>query len=246
MSNHPSPSGYSIFDFMTRVVPGLIVMIPFALGYLLTDAEYDISINVAILVIIIFGFITGEFINLVSQGIRQVPPPFKRVAYHDIDDGSVLGYSDRFELWVKNRLPNNVRSKFSIGKYGRCTVFDSTDIDFKDTIEEHFGLDFNDDSIQLIYNTFFAYMDSRMSKRTRRNYIVYVFSQNLMVASILTILSAVLVVLLSRDQSIILAATIISFPLLFLVIEISILFSVSSQPFVDYLIMDYYIDVIED
>lgn len=242
MPTQSSPSGYSIYDLLTRVVPGITVLIPFIVAYLITETQVKVELNVALVALAGVGLVIGEVINLIRSSIVHVPVPFKQVIYHHTGDESILGRGDRLDLWAKNKLPARYQSRFFTDDVGRSTIFDSEEIDFQTSFEDHFGLDFEEDSAYSIYQTFLSYMDGRMATQTRRNYILRIFAQNLMFASGLTVLTTLWVIYKNLDQPQLLLGAIISVSILTILFQVAMLFSSAAYKLVDLLIIDYYVD----
>ena len=237
-----SPLGYSIFDIMTRIVPGLTVVIPLAIAYALGDFRIEIGFQPTIVVLILGGLLIGEIIDLLRSGLFPIPSPFTQVLYHHTEDKTILSRWDRADLWVSNRLPGRLKPQFLVTETGRRTVFDGSDFDFQDVFENQFELEFESSTPYLLYSAFRSHMDARMSSQTRRYYVLRIFAQNLMFASILSTIVAGWVALTNLDNDLAVVVGLVSGVVLMTAFVVGLLTSTAAYPYIDELIIDYYVD----
>lgn len=92
-----NPGGFTMYDLLTRVLPGLVSLGAILLIY---DAEAGPidgpSITATNLLIIGFvSYIFGEFTHLLRETFRPTPPAFRRVIYHETRDSRHLGVFQR-------------------------------------------------------------------------------------------------------------------------------------------------------
>lgn len=236
-----TPAGYSVFDFLTRIIPGLIVILPLFVGLLLFGPSIILDVQISILLLSVLGLIIGEFIDFLRSSLFRVPSPFKQVLYHHTRDEEVLSWLDKVDLWIQRKLPTSLQSKFLTSQTGRETIFNLSNSSFKDEFEDQFNLSLDSTSPHTLYSTFLNHMDSRMASRTRRYYTLRIFSQNLMAATLGAGFVSLVVASLNLGDPKILAILFISIIILTIVFEVALIFSSVSYPLVDLLIIDYYL-----
>lgn len=242
MSKGTSPFGYNFYDFLTRIVPGLTIILPFYVGYLSAGTNVNVNSRVTLIFLGLIALVFGELIDLFRSTIFRVPSPFKEIIYYHTHDEDILSKWDKADLWLERRLPEFIRSKFLTNEIGRKTIFEAANDDFRNEYENHFNLDFNSNSTPTLYSTFLNYMDTKMTSRTRRYYTLRAFSQNLMAATIFMGLSTLYVAIQNLENTPILGILLISIVILSLLFELALVFSSVSYPLVDLLIIDYYLD----
>lgn len=247
MSSEVTPSGYSIFDFLTRIIPGAIMLSPLILA---AWAAPSININTAaaLLFIASVSLVMGELIETLRLSIFPMPIAFREILYYH-GRSDVLRWYEQKSLSILNKLPNRISER--ITTYGRTTIFDETDKKFPDVYEAHFsGLSFESTSPYYLYMTLLDYMEPRLSQSTRRQQIVRIFAANLFIAIVGGSLIAFPVILYfyfnldqisSGNASIVIGAILFMLFVPFL-LELAYFFTNSSREFVENLLIEYYLD----
>jgi hypothetical protein len=244
MSTGSSPFGYSFFDFLTRIIPGLVVVTPVLVGYVILVPSVDTGYQPVMIGLAVVGLIIGELIDFSRSPLFRVPLPFKQIIYHHTDNKNVLSRLDRWSLWLQAKVPDSWKPNFITEEIARMTIFDASSKDFQEEYESHFGLKFEEAHSHLLYSALLSYMDTKMSTDTRRYYTLRIFAQNLMVAAVLTLLSSLVMILLIDDTQLVLIFA-LSIMLLLVLFVLGIIFSSVAIQFVNRLIVDYYVDRLE-
>lgn len=242
MSAQSSPIGYSLFDLLTRVVPGFTAILPLAIGYTIVDFQVELPVQITVLSLGVFALIVGEFVDLIRSARFRVPSPFKEVVYHQTGDERILSKSDKLSLRLERLFRDKLGRPFTFEDIGRTTVFHEAEADLQTEYEQHLGLSWETSSTFAIYSALLSYMDSRMSSQTRRYYILRIFAQNLIIASVITMILFLIVAVQNLDDPTTIVITVFSIFVLFLVVEVAFIFLSASYPYVDSLLIDYYVE----
>lgn len=107
MSAINDPIGFKIEDILIRVIPGSV----FIFSILVIIVERSIfpdlvpSYSTTVIAIgILFSFIFGELIELLRHSFFHTPKVFSRMVFRESGDHTHLRASDRFRLWIFDRL----------------------------------------------------------------------------------------------------------------------------------------------
>lgn len=242
MTAKPSPFGYSVFDFLTRIIPGLVVVTPLAVSYVTLGPRVDVGYQPVLIGLAVVGLVIGEVIDLVRSSLFRVPLPFKQVLYRHTDNREILSRFDRCDLWLQAKMPEALKPNFITEEVGRGTLFDGSSEDFQEEYESHFGLKFEETHPGLLYLSLLSHMDSRMSSDTRRYYTLRIFAQNLMFAALFTIFTSLAVIVANLENAGLILVATLSIFLLAGFFYLGMIISSVAYPFVDRLIIDYYVE----
>lgn len=229
-----SVQGFSIYDLLTRVAPGTILVIPIGLIIIpVSSVETVPSSGYLIAIALILSFISGEYLNLVREALMPVPTSFRRVLYTETDEKDYLTLSDRLIMGLE-RIPG-------VPEYNpeQYSIYVNSEQTFWQSLKKE--LDISDgQNARDVYAIFSMYMETRMGRVTRRKLTLYQFHQNMIWstgASILILLSGFVIPDPANPNLSLLALFLY---LISLVILVQPIFRVVDQEFVDTLITQFY------
>lgn len=96
MTSTQTPTGFTLHELLTRIVPGSILIsslfLPFLLGVEnINVPTEDLFSTRYLLIFSILSLFMGEFINVLREYWRPIPPIFRWLIYKNTNDFSVLG-----------------------------------------------------------------------------------------------------------------------------------------------------------
>lgn len=179
MSASSSVSGFSAYDLLTRLIPGVLTLLTILISLnsifdtfsFFEVVKLELS-AVYVFLFIIISFITGETIDFCRRKLVPVPTVFRRLLCDESENERYLSYLDRkfgrhnwrysvgkSDIKAMECINNEVISRF---QSDFCTIEDKNDI-----------------NIKFVYDTLSLYMDSRMSSESRRRKANYIFFRNI-------------------------------------------------------------------
>lgn len=186
MSATRTPIGFSLDALLTRVIPGLIVIFPWAIDLWLIAPELYEDTTTVLFAIAMGALVIGELVEHVRSGLFRVPLPFAYAMYKETGDESDLPGLFRYRLKLDRLLP----SRFSlVTDFPEDVRLDSRlDHNFFKEMEEAFDLDSSRARSRDFFDTLVLYIGNEQSERTRRYRNMYIFTQNLKMSSLVSII----------------------------------------------------------
>lgn len=181
MSVGGTPTGFNISDFLTRVIPGGILI--FSIGFPIVSFEslpIDSISGSSVLIFGIASFVFGEFINTFRISMLDVPNYFCRVLYAENEDEIYLGMTD------------SIFRKFDSDSIKGYSLFEHSDTDIVSTLRSRFDLDGDFDGAHNFYTLLTSDLSSEKSEETSRLENIYIFYANVKMSVLLSILVAML------------------------------------------------------
>lgn len=175
------PSGFDLYDFITRLIPGSVVAMFFMVSWLGIETVTTLqSSEFFIIGMIIFSYITGESIDHGRRVFFPVPNRFHRLIYFETMDEDMLGRLDRIQLILSDTpifryfvsgisKPNNVITKLDIRILSELN-------------QEEDGLEQLD--IREIYFIFRSICHDSIKPSTKRYRSIYIFVVNMHISSV--------------------------------------------------------------
>lgn len=185
MTQRQTPIGYSVYDILTRMVPGAVVLAPGAITIIQGNPNLlEVITTPQVLIAGILLLIVGESVVVLRSGIR-VPPPFLEEVYKEAERDDVLDSFMRIELWLSERLPK-ITPSARVDKDSK-TISETLEFDFRRSAESELNIDFETHSAEDIYHYLCIYLEDDLTRTTRRRRSLYVFVSNLRAAAILSV-----------------------------------------------------------
>ena len=226
--------GFSLYDLLTRVAPGAIIIISIGVSVVPIPFEgISISPSYLIAAILIFSFIIGEYLNLVREVISPVPASFRRILYTETGNDMYLRGYDRLMMKLENwkYFPEYNPEKYSI--------YVNSDQNLWESMTERLNVS-RSQSARDIFQIFSVYMETRMSRAARRKQRLYEFNENMLYASELSIILFIYGFALPGVENPGIALILAVFYILILATLMVPPFRIIEQMFVDILIAQFY------
>jgi len=170
MSSSGNPTGFGIFDLLTRVTPGSILIL-MTFGGVIIQSSSPILQNqtLSLFVFTLMSLVVGEAINYVGGLIYTPPTVFRRFLK---EEGVEVG----------SGVFDTIRRETPTLSEGNSQVYTVTADNFWELFTRQFDIsrDYND--ARDIYQILLGYMEPKMSPRTRRKRIVHRFVNNTIIA----------------------------------------------------------------
>ncbi|WP_440769918.1 hypothetical protein [Natronorubrum sp. DTA28] len=180
-----TPVGFSFEAFLTRVVPGLVLMSPVLLALFLTSPIEINPSNTNLLLVSLMALIFGELIEQLRSGLFRVPLPFTHSIYTATGDESHLPTWYQYLKKIDERFPDIVGSIKESND--EDLLGERFNFDLQNEMEEKFELNPDSALPRDFYDSLLLYLGDDLSSRTRNYFNLYVFNTNLKVATILSL-----------------------------------------------------------
>lgn len=184
MSSNQTPTGFSIESFLTRIIPGLIVISPILLNIWVFDPNIIPTTNVDFLVIALVALIFGELIEQVRSGLFRVPKPFSHYLYTETGDDRFLPRTLRYSARIDNLLQKVV--PWGISEDHQLS--DRLDFDFLAEMIKTFKLNPNLATSRDFYDALILHLGDDVNVRTKDYRNAYIFSKNLKLSTFIALL----------------------------------------------------------
>ena len=164
--------GLSLYDVMTRVTPGAVLIAPltFTPNQALVDLTGTTLVSSSLVVFIVLSLISGEAIDLARENFIPVPMAFRRFLYHETGREGLLSRTDRWRLKVGLNIPK------------RRSIYTSTNRELYYEITSKFELNEDYEYVRDLYLLLLNDLDNEISKRTYKLKTNYTFAMNMMLA----------------------------------------------------------------
>lgn len=241
MLNMPAggtPTGFDISDFLTRVIPGGILVFSMVFPAVSVDSFQIESISgSSIIILAIVSFVFGEFVNTFRISMLDVPNYFRRVLYTENEDEIYLSKTDSLFRKVDSD---------SVKGY---SLFEHSDVSITSTLRGRFDLDGDFDGAHNFYTLLTSDLSSEKSQETSRLENIYIFYENVKISFLLSILFYILYIglilagLIERTQlqtTLGILAVYIIFSLFYLLILLFKLVAPADRVYIESLLSDYF------
>lgn len=177
MTAGKASASFTIYDLLTRIIPGLVFLISQAA--IATQFEFRIMADnptYSALVIILVSLVLGEVMNGIRLSFLDVPNQFRRILYSSTGDEEYLAWMDRKTIRIAKWISENVYeidSSFSTNSlfdYRRGTLIEVVNQRFEPSKRIVGSYD--------LYELIISDLSGNESRRTRRLRSVYIFQQN--------------------------------------------------------------------
>ncbi|WP_152420874.1 hypothetical protein [Halorubrum coriense] len=182
MSQSTAFLGFSLRDTLTRLIPGLALIAPTAVGVSLTTPELLSTNTPSFLILAFVGYLTGEFVDQFRSGIFRVPQNFRYIIYKETDELEKMPAFYTHIIKLQKKLPS--RLKFYEEPDGHERLTNNLDLDFRESMERELNVDFKENNPRQIYDLLLIYMHEDLTPRLRRMQSISIFSANLRLATI--------------------------------------------------------------
>lgn len=185
MSQNGPFLGFTLRDTLTRIIPGLIFLTPLMVGVAVFSSDLIPDGPILYVLLGLSAYLTGEFIDQLRAGLFRVPMTFRYFVYKE------TGQMEKMPSWYirivefQEKLPKRINFYEEIEEEDRLT--NSLDFDFRKDIESELGVDFVENRPREIYDFLLIYMDDYFTPRLRRQQSVAVFSTNIRIAVVGTL-----------------------------------------------------------
>lgn len=263
-SEQLSVSHFGIYDILTRIVPGAVMLLVF-LTLMAIDpaANFSISVNSVIpssgtdlVMYAIASFLTGEVINIIRIKSHPVPYPFVRLVYEQTNDSEILTTIDKaksylnrsiariFPQMIWDALPKRIKTFLPSVTIG-SNVTTKTQHGFWREFKNHFGVNDRFDDIEDIYWLFLSHMEPRMTTQTKRQQTIMHFTTNLFIVLVVSVYFSIWFYFFSSEIGVgfLVTTFIITVLTLYLLLPI---FAFLESKFVNKLLIEYYYSRNED
>lgn len=238
MSTRSTPVGFSLHDFLTRIIPGSVILAPALTGLYVFFPNFFSNVSLIVVLIAIMSFLCGELIEQLRIGLFRVPMPFRYLIYNQTGDISKMPFWYQKEKQLQKWFPERLHRE---EPKGEDYLPDYLNMDFRSQIENEFDIDFVSHSPRDIYDLLILSLEPNFSSRTRRHQSLYAFSKNLQIATAIAIFLYLGEFLLNMQNEIIQIA-IISLIGVLTLIFVSISFLIATPHlYVELLLKEYYL-----
>ena len=237
MSVGSNSTSFNLSDFLTRVIPGGILV--YSMSFVLVEqfiSTETLSGSTAILFVVL-SFLVGEFINVLRLSTFDIPNYFRRVLFAESENSDYLGWID-----------SNFRDVDSDSVRG-YSLFEHSNTNLIPTLRMRFELDDEFDGAHNLYTLLKSDISARMTKETKRLKNLYIFYQNIKIAVLVSIGWNLLVIGSSiagfTQQSEIqtalsLLSLLLGFTIFYLIIMMFGLVAPTDRVYVESLLSDYF------
>lgn len=223
-------TGFSIYDILTRIIPGFVLFLSlFPISATKTGSLPE-QAGFEILLIVVISFIFGEGLNLIRENFHPVPATFRRILYHETGNEDFLGILDKFRLKINLDIPK------------RKSIYYATEREFYYELLDLFDLPRDYDNIRDLFTLLISHVDTELSSRTQRFQTTYIFLDNMGLAIVFLVL-IISFRTLSNDLSIALAF-VLSFVAVVILLFLYVLFDLYGRleyHYVDSLIIEFFV-----
>lgn len=238
MSVKSAPIGFSLHDFLTRIIPGTVILAPALTGLYVYYPSLFSNIGLIVVLTTLIAFLLGELTEQLRTGLLRVPFPFRYLIYNETGDLSKMPLWYRKESKIQPWLPKRLQRKEPSGDdYLPAHL----NLDFRSQMENEFDVDFKVDRPRDIYDLLILSLEPNLSARTRRHQSLFAFTKNLQIATVVAIVLYVAEFLVDTQNGVfqiaILALIIV---LTFILVFISFL-KASAHIYFELLIKEYYL-----
>ena len=182
MSIGGNPTGFSISDFLTRIIPGSILVFSIFFPVLWPEYSSNVSIsNSGILIFTIISFIAGEVINTGRITLLDVPNYFRRVLY--TESGYDKKYLKRTDVYLSELFAKRING---------YSLFRHSNRDIIKTLRNRFDLDTDFDGSHNFFMLLTSDLSSAKSTETQRLENIYIFYENLKYSVVISFLWQIL------------------------------------------------------
>lgn len=253
MSQVPG-SDYKIYDIISRIIPGSIVVYVMAeLSYradsTITDPATQLLTSPTVLVIYVgLGLLIGEIIQFSRNKINPVPFPLRREIYRQSRNKNFLPYHDRWQMWFWNSLSTGLSGKVvtPIARRSSLDLFDppqtlttKTREGFWKDFKCKFSVDDDFDNPKDVYGILISYLEPNMTSDLRRSRAVVDFMNNLIIATLFLVYATIVnSSTISEGQSI--SIFIVLFTTIMTIPSVAVAFSFIERHYVNRLILEYF------
>lgn len=181
MPKSGTPTGFSIPDLLTRIIPGGVLVFSIFSPVILPEYLPDLSIqNSEILAFTVISFLAGEIINTGRISFFDVPNHFRRVLYTE---------NGRDEMYL--RWPDTYLSGWHPEYVEGYSLFEHSDKDLARTLRNRFNLDSDLDGPHNFFILLTSDLSSAKSPETQRLENIYIFYENMKYSSVISFLSQI-------------------------------------------------------
>lgn len=232
-ATNQSPTGFGLYDLLTRVVPGAVSIAPALLPIIvnpviISKVSVGITSGVIFVVFSVIAFIFGEGIDILRVESHPVPRSFRQALYEERGNEQMLGIIDR----MKQKIP------FLSISYSM--VYTDTKKEFWPTFKYQYDIDDEFENVEDIYRIFLSYIEPKLSNRTRRYQTMMIFVENMTISLVFGLLLSVIGWVLLSVSTFWLVLLLLFYipPLVF----IPLFFSSVESTFVRSLFIEYFAD----
>jgi hypothetical protein len=178
MPKSATPTGFSIPDLLTRIIPGGVLVFSIFSPVILPEYLPDLSIqNSEILAFTVISFLAGEVINTGRISFFDVPNHFCRVLY--TENGRDEMYLRWPDTYLSTRYPEYVEG---------YSLFEHSDKDIAGTLRNRFNLDSDFDGPHNLFMLLTSDLSSAKSPETQRLENIYIFYENMKYSAVISLL----------------------------------------------------------
>lgn len=238
MSVQNTPVGISVHDFLTRIIPGAVLIAPAVLSLSISQPALFGDTSFVMLIIGLGSFIAGEIIEIMRSAAFRTPLPFLHLIYRETDNEEKLSWTQQKLLGLEREVSSHIpdRRETSKSNYLESRL----QLDLRDSMEQELGIDFDSSSPRDIYDFLILRLEPELSIQTKRYRSLTAFTSNLRIASVLALLCYGLFFLVDREDPWITFALGVSVILFGYIWPISQVFSNASNLYVEALLKEYY------
>ena len=175
MSVGSASTSISIYDILTRMIPGAVFLASIALLVLIPAGEPPSSGTYTVIAFLIGSLVVGEIFNAIRLSLYDVPSHFSRILYTQNEDISHLGRIDRFFAKRSDTIAKDMME--------HC-IFDNKEADILEIVKNRFDLPDEFQGQYDTYNLIISELAGKETRRTTRLRSVYILTRNLTISLI--------------------------------------------------------------
>lgn len=238
MNETISPAGFSVQSFLTRIIPGLILLSPILIAFYLEAPPVQIESDIAWIIVGLAAVIFGELIEHVRFGGLRVPLPFSYMMYQSTGDESFLpGWFLKVQ-WIEKRLPFDIYT--SIERDNRLN--NRLQFDMVDHMADEFNLSLDTATSRDFYDALLLHLSGTESVKTQKARIAYVQSVNTKIGTIVAICFYLYYIFLQYPNPLWIIYAITAITIISIVFFISAFLTASPNMYVEMLEKEFYMD----
>lgn len=235
-----TPLTFTLHDFLTRIVPGAILVLPALTGIYVFYPDLFTDIRFISVIVLIMSFLLGEIIDQFRAGLFRVPRPFYYLLYKSTGDLTKMPSWYQKVVWLDNALPDSCPPLIE-ERDPENYLPNRLEIDFKEEFEIRYGLNCDTDRPRDIYDIMLLDLEPELSSRTHRHRSLYIFTRNLQIATVFAFPFYLLEYLANMQNGIMVLAL---FSLLFIAVSVFVysrFLDTSPHLYVELLLKEFYL-----
>lgn len=261
MSVRVAPTTISFHDFLTRILPGAVILGPGIYLFTVNWPTLSENTTAVLITVVLASFLLGEGVELLRSSAFRVPWPLRRYLFETTGQDKHKLTKLQYSLLRSSRIGPSTDTVVKV-LYGRFphlrrfidwfptqetdTLSERFDFNFKQSMEQQWGIAFERTSAADVYDLLVLELEATMGRDARRYRSLHAFTSNIRISSIAGVILYGLVYLEEPSNTGFLYAFSLSAIIAAYSLSFSIMFERVSTRYLETLFKEYYIKYAED